>query len=68
MSKAQTAKALPVSSLKYRPRDYFARYDLQAELLTHVKGRARREMIKDALEIGAICPTSACVRQIGVLD
>ena len=34
MSKAQTAKALPVSSLKYCPRDYFARYDLQAELLT----------------------------------
>jgi hypothetical protein len=34
MSKAQTPKALPVSSLQYRPRDYFARYDLQAELLT----------------------------------
>jgi hypothetical protein len=54
MSKAQTPKALPVSSLQYRPRDYFARYDLQAELLTHVKGRARREMIKGALENGAI--------------
>jgi hypothetical protein len=41
-----------VSALAYRPRDYFGRYDLQAELLTTVKGRARRALIKDALETG----------------
>ena len=42
-------KPIPVSSLQYRPRDYFGRYDLQAQLFTSVKGRMRREAIKDAL-------------------
>jgi hypothetical protein len=41
-----------VSALAYRPRDYFGRYDLQAELLSTVKGRARRALIKEALETG----------------
>lgn len=45
---------VPVSSLDYRPRDYFGRLDLEAELLTRVKGRARREAIKDALDKGEI--------------
>lgn len=52
MTKAAAKKPIPVSSLAYRPRDYFGRYDLQAELLTTVKGRARRALIKDALETG----------------
>jgi hypothetical protein len=52
MTKASTKKTIPVSALAYRPRDYFGRYDLQAELLTTVKGRARRALIKDALETG----------------
>ncbi|MCM0036440.1 MAG: hypothetical protein NBV66_11710 [Burkholderiaceae bacterium] len=52
MTKASTKKPIPVSALAYRPRDYFGRYDLQAELLTTVKGRARRALIKDALETG----------------
>lgn len=47
-------KPIPVSSLQYRPRDYFGRYDLQAQLFTSVKGRMRREAIKDALEKGEI--------------
>lgn len=33
MTKAVANKPIPVSSLAYRPRDYFGRYDLQVELL-----------------------------------
>jgi len=52
MTKAAAKKPIPVSALAYRPRDYFGRYDLQAELLSTVKGRARRALIKEALETG----------------
>lgn len=45
-------KPIPVSALAYRPRDYFGLYDLQFELLSTVKGRARRALIKEALETG----------------
>jgi hypothetical protein len=54
MTKAVANKPIPVSSLVYRPRDYFGRYDLQAELLSTVKGRARRALIKEALETGEV--------------
>jgi len=54
MDEIKTPKPIPVSSLQYRPRDYFGRYDLQTELLTRVKGRVRREMIKEAFEKGTI--------------
>jgi hypothetical protein len=54
MNKAATNKPIPVSALAYRPRDYFGRYDLQVELLSTVKGRARRALIKDALETGEV--------------
>jgi hypothetical protein len=52
MTKAAANKPIPVSALAYRPRDYFGRYDLQAKLLSTVKGRARRALIKEALETG----------------
>ena len=39
MTDHHLVKPIPVSSLLYRPRDYFGRYDLQAQLLTSVKGR-----------------------------
>jgi hypothetical protein len=52
MSKPHNTQAIPASSTHYRPRDYFARYDLQSDLLTKVKGRARRELIKQSLEKG----------------
>lgn len=54
MTKAATNKPIPVSALAYRPRYYFGRYDLQAELLSTVKGRARRALIKEALETGEV--------------
>jgi hypothetical protein len=43
---------VPVDSPRYRPRSYFGMFDEQTTLLTHVKGRARRRVIKDALETG----------------
>lgn len=70
MTKAATNKPIPVSALAYRPRDYFARYDLQAELLTSVKGRARRELIKDALDTGEIdiLPDFVTTPELEILD
>ena len=54
MTKRLIANPIPAKSPRYRPRDYFGRYDLQAELLTRVKGRARREVIRKALDDGKI--------------
>ncbi len=54
MARKESKTPIAATSLKYRPRDYFGRYDLQTELLTHVKGRARRNMIRQALEEGKI--------------
>lgn len=45
---------IPATSLAYRPASYFGDYDLQAHLLTHVKGRMRRAAIRDALESGEL--------------
>ena len=33
---------VPATSLSYRPDSFFADFDLQTDLLTHVKGRMRR--------------------------
>jgi hypothetical protein len=54
MTKVAANKPIPVSALAYRPRDYCGRYDLQAKLLSTVKGRARRALIKEALETGEV--------------
>lgn len=54
MSKRLETSPIPASSPDFRPRDYFGRFDQQTELLTHVKGRARRAAIRDALEKGEI--------------
>ena len=37
------AQPVPATSLRYRPRDYFGRHDLQTTLLTQVKGTVRRK-------------------------
>lgn len=52
MTDSTTKAPIAATSLNYRPRDYFGHFDLQTELLTHVKGRARRAAIRDALENG----------------
>jgi hypothetical protein len=54
MPKNKIKPPIPAFSLDYRPRDYFGRHDLQTDLLTQVKGRARRAAIRDALENGEI--------------
>jgi hypothetical protein len=48
------AQPVPATSLRYRPRDYFGRYDLQTTLLTQVKGTVRRKALREALEDGQI--------------
>lgn len=70
MTKAAANKPTPVSSLTYRPRDYFGRYDLQVELMSTVKGRARRALIKDALETGQVntLPDFVTTPELDALD
>lgn len=48
------AAPVPATSLNYRPRYYFGHYDLQTTLLTQVKGTARRNVLREALENGRI--------------
>jgi hypothetical protein len=50
----KTAVPVPVTSIRFRPRDYFGRYDLQTKLLTQVKGTVRRKALRKALEEGQI--------------
>ena len=52
IARSPMPKPVPASSLDYRPRDYFGRYDRQTELLTTVKGVVRRQAIRQALEEG----------------
>jgi hypothetical protein len=47
-------KPVSASSMRYRPRDYFGRGDLQTTLLTQVKGTIRRQGLRDALETGQV--------------
>lgn len=45
---------VPATSTHYRPQDYFGRHDLQTHLLTTVKGTARRNALRKALDAGQI--------------
>ena len=54
---------VPATSMDYRPGDYFGRHDLQAELLTSVKGVMRRRAIRNALEQGQIDTLPDYVKQ-----
>lgn len=56
-------KPVPASSLNYRSRDYFGRYDRQTELLTSVKGVMRRQAIRQALEEGTLDDLSDAFQQ-----
>lgn len=47
-------RPIPSSSLAFRPKDYFGRYDLQHDLMTHVKGSFRRRHLRAALDAGDI--------------
>ena len=51
---SKPAPPIPATSMRYRPRDYFGRHDLQTTLLTQVKGTVRRKALREALEAGQI--------------
>jgi hypothetical protein len=54
MTKLKKFQPLAATSMAYRPRDYFGRHDIQAALLTRVKGTARRDALREALDTGRI--------------
>lgn len=51
---SSTCRPTPATSMAYRPNDYFGRHDMQAALLTLVKGTARRDALREALDTGLI--------------
>lgn len=51
------------SSMAYRPRDYFGRYDMEAELMTRVKGTLRRKLLRKALESGKLDQVPPAARE-----
>jgi len=63
MNKDKKATVIPASSLEYRPKTYFGQLDLEAQLLTSVKGAARREIIKKALDDGEIDSLPKALKQ-----
>jgi len=62
VAKKHDPRPISATSTKYRPRDYFGRYDLQTDLLTHVKGRARRSAIRQALDAGKISQVPSYIK------
>ena len=54
MTERKKFQRIAATSMAYRPGDYFGRQDLQLTLLTQVKGTARREALRQALEMGRI--------------
>jgi hypothetical protein len=54
MTELKKFKPVPATSMAYRPKDYFGRHDTQTALLTHVKGTARRDALREALDAGQI--------------
>lgn len=59
---------VPASSLKYRPRDYFGRYDLQTTLLTQVKGTVRRKALREALDEGQMADIPDAVKSAALSE
>ena len=58
----QAGQRIPAFSERYRPDDYFGRYDLQTELMTRVRGHARRQMLRQALDSGEIDAVPDAIR------
>ncbi len=54
MIELKTLQPISATSMAYRPRDYFGRHDVQTALMTHVKGTARRDALRKALDAGQI--------------
>ena len=62
MSAHKTFQSIPATSMAYRTGDYFGRQDLQAILLTQVKGTARREALRQALDHGQIDEVPSAIK------
>ena len=54
MTQAKKSQPIPATSMAYRPEDYFGRQDQQTALLSRVKGTARRNALREALDAGLI--------------
>ena len=58
----------PATSMRYRPRDYFGRHDLQTTLLTQVKGTVRRKALREALEEGQIMQVPDAIKSAALSE
>ncbi len=63
MTKQTKDRVIPATSLSYRPRDYFGRYDMQTELMTRVKGTLSRQALRNALDVGGLAQIPEEVKQ-----
>ncbi len=63
-----TSKPIPVSSMNYRPYDYFGRQDMQTTLMTHVKGTVRRNALRAALEAGEVSEVPDSIKSAALSD
>lgn len=61
-------KPIPVSSMSYRPYDYFGRQDMQTTLMTHVKGTVRRNALRAALEAGEVSEVPDSIKSAALSD
>jgi hypothetical protein len=64
----KSAPAVPATSLRYRPRDYFGRFDLQTTLLTQVKGTVRRQALREAIEAGQMAEVPEAIKSAALSE
>ncbi len=62
------APRVPATSMRFRPRDYFGRHDLQTTLLTQVKGTVRRKALREALEEGQIMQVPDAIKSAALSE
>ena len=63
-----TGKPIPVTSMAYRPHDYFALQDQQTALLTQVKGTFRRKALREALDAGEVSTVPDAIKSAALSD
>jgi hypothetical protein len=64
----KSPEPVAATSTSYRPTDYFGRYDLQTELLTQVKGTARRKALRKALDEGQILQVPDAIKNAALSE
>jgi hypothetical protein len=65
---SKPAPPVPANSMRYRPRDYFGRHDLQTTLLTQVKGTVRRRALREAIEEGQIMQVPDAIKSAALSE